>query len=316
MDRTGRGAPVNVAVVDIGTNTVLLLVARVEPDGDIHPIVYEQRVPRLGRGVDSRRVLEAGAMDRVIAVLNEYRLLIAPHAPSATAVCGTSAVRDAANREEFALRVRKETGFDLEVLSGDDEALLAYRGTVSGAPEAARYTVVDIGGGSTEIVAGDAVRIGERISLDIGSVRLTERCLRHDPPTPGELETAIELTENEIERASRFPFAGSVLVGVAGTATSLALLAQGRKSFDRASVTNYLLGREAVESLFRTLRVMPSASIRGLSEVMEGRSDVIVAGTLIAREIMAHFKFDSMVVSERGVRYGVALREAERLRGA
>jgi exopolyphosphatase/guanosine-5'-triphosphate,3'-diphosphate pyrophosphatase len=251
----------------------------------------------------------------VIAVLHEYRELMAPFAPGATAVCGTSAVRDAANREEFSRRVRLETGFALEVLSGQEEALLTYRGGLSGMPQAGRYTVVDIGGGSTEIISGTSGEIGERISLDIGSVRLTERCLRHDPPTPGELEAAIEVTENEIERAARFPFAGSTLVGVAGTATALAVLAQGLKVFDVASVTNYRLGRETVESLFRTLRVMPSSMIGGLSEVMAGRSDVIVAGTLIAREIMAHFKFDSMTVSERGVRYGIALRESERLTG-
>lgn len=304
-----------IAVIDIGTNTVLLLVARIGVNGAVTPLVYEQRVPRLGRGVDSHRLLESASMDRVIAVLNEYRERIGPFAPDATAVCGTSAVRDASNQEELSRRIIGETGFSLEVLSGPEEALLTYRGGLSGMPRSGRYTVVDIGGGSTEIIAGTSNEIGERISLDIGSVRLTERCLRHDPPTPGELEAAIEVTENEIERATRFPFAGSTLVGVAGTATSLAVLAQGLKEFDVASVTNYRLPRETVESLFRTLRVMPSAMIAGLSAVMAGRSDVIVAGTLIAREIMAHFKFDSMTVSERGVRYGVALREAERLAG-
>jgi exopolyphosphatase/guanosine-5'-triphosphate,3'-diphosphate pyrophosphatase len=175
--------------------------------------------------------------------------------------------------------------------------------------------VIDVGGGSTEIITGNRLDVEERISLDIGSVRLTERCLRHDPPADGELELAIELTENEIARASRFPFAGSTLVGVAGTATSLAVLAQGLKTFDVASVTNYRLTRDSVESLFRTLRGMTSARIRELSAAMEGRSDVITAGTLIVREIMAHFKFDSMIVSERGVRYGIAIREAEKLSG-
>ena len=304
-----------IAVIDIGTNTVLLLVARIEAAGRIQPIVYEQRVPRLGSGVDSTGKLDPGAMERVIAVLNEYRTLIAPHAPAATAVCGTSAVRDAANRVEFGRRITQETGFTIEVLSGDDEALWTYRGGVSGVPGPDRFTVIDVGGGSTEIITGSRENIANRISLDIGSVRLTERCLRHDPPTDGELEGAIELTENQIARASRFPFAASTLVGVAGTATSLAVLAQGLKSFDLASVTNYMITRDTVETLFRSLRRTPSARIRDLSAAMEGRSDVIVAGTLIVREIMAHFKFGSMIVSERGVRYGIAIREAERLSG-
>jgi exopolyphosphatase/guanosine-5'-triphosphate,3'-diphosphate pyrophosphatase len=310
-----------VAVIDIGTNTVLLLVARIAGGGNIQPLLYEQRVPRLGRGVDSSGKLDPGAMERVIAVLKEYRDLIAPHAPDATSVCGTSAVRDAANSVEFGRRIREETGFRLEVLGGGEEALWTYRGGVSGVPGSdrvtvpERFTVIDVGGGSTEIITGNRVEIENRISLDLGSVRLTERSLRHDPPTDGELELAIELTENEIARASRFPFAGSTLVGVAGTATSLAILAQGLKTFDVASVTNYRLARDTVESLFRTLRGMPSAAIRDLSAAMAGRSDVIVAGTLIVREIMAHFKFDSMIVSERGVRYGIAIREAERLSG-
>jgi len=303
-----------VAVIDIGTNTVLLLVAEIDRDGKISPLAYEQRVPRLGRGVDAAGRLDGMAMGRVTDVLKEYREIIRLHAPDAVAVCGTSAVRDAANREEFARIVKGESGFTLEILSGDEEALLTYRGGVSGAPEARRYTVVDIGGGSTEIITGDARNIEERISLDIGSVRLTERCLRHDPPTDAELEAAIEIVENEIARASRFAFEGSMLVGVAGTATSLAVLAQGLKTFTISAVTNYLLEREVVESLFATLRKMPSGMIRGLSEAMEGRSDVIVAGSLIAREIMAHFRFDSMRVSERGLRYGIALRESERLR--
>ncbi len=303
-----------VAVIDIGTNTVLLLVADMDLEGNVRPLVYEQRVPRLGRGVDAAGMLEPKAMERVTDVLKEYRELITPHAPDAVAVCGTSAVRDAANREVLARMVREKSGFALEILSGDEEALLTYRGGVSGAASAGRYTVVDIGGGSTEIITGDARDIDERISLDIGSVRLTERCLRHDPPTGAELEAAIEIVENEIARASRFTFAGSTLVGVAGTATSLAVLARGMKTFNVAAVTNYMLSRGTVESLFATLQRMPSGMIRELSEVMEGRSDVIVAGTLIAREIMAHFRFDSMCVSERGLRYGIALREADRVR--
>jgi exopolyphosphatase/guanosine-5'-triphosphate,3'-diphosphate pyrophosphatase len=304
-----------VAVIDIGTNTVLLLVAEIDRAGGIRPLVYEQRVPRLGRGVDAAGTLDREAMARVTDVLKEYRGLITRHATDAVAVCGTSAVRDAGNRVEFARLVREESGYVLEILSGNDEALLTYRGGVSGAASAGRYTVVDIGGGSTEIITGDVRNIDERISLDIGSVRLTERCLRHDPPTGAELEAAIEIVENEIARASRFSFAGSMLVGVAGTATSLAVLAQGLKTFNAAAVTNYLLTRETVESLFATLQRMPSGMIRELSEAMEGRSDVIVAGTLIAREVMAHFRFDVMCVSERGLRYGIALREAERLQG-
>ena len=300
------------ATIDIGTNTVLLLIARIDDRGIFWPLAYEQRVPRLGKGVDRNKTLNAEATDRVIGVLEEYKQIISRFPIDRVVVCGTSAVRDAANRDDFAGRIRRETGFELEILSGDEEALWTYRGAVSGIPEISRATVIDIGGGSTEITIGDRTRIEQKISLDIGSVRLTERLFHHDPPTHPELEAAIEAAENEISRAAGFRFAGSTLIGVAGTATTLAILAQGFRDFTVDAVTNYRLMREKVDELFRTLRAMPSSQIREISAVMEGRHDVITAGSLILREVMAHFAFGEMIVSERGVRYGLAIREWER----
>lgn len=302
----------NVASIDIGTNTVLLLIARIDDRGGIVPVVYEQRIPRLGRGVDASRYLPPDAVERVLSVLREYRAIIDAHNPDSVVVCGTSAVRDAVNRTGFVARVREETGFTVEVLSGEEEALWTYRGAISGMPDIGKATVVDIGGGSTEITVGGRTAISERISLDVGSVRLTERFFRHDPPTHPELEQAIEVVENELARAGKFDFAGSTLIGVAGTATSLAILDQGLKQFDIQALINYSLELRNVDTLFRTLRTMTAEDIRRLSSVMEGRADVMTAGVLILREIMAHFKFPTMIVSERGVRYGLALREWER----
>lgn len=310
MDRFWDEDRVIVSAIDIGTNTVLLLVARVETDGSVVPLLDLQRIPRLGRGVDASRNIHGDAMERVIDVLREYAGVIKSHAPVRTVVCGTSAVRDAANRGELADRIHDETGFTLEVLGGEEEALWAYRGAVSGVPGEGRTTVIDIGGGSTEITVGESSTVQKRISLDIGSVRLTERFLRHDPPTHPELEAAIELVENELSRAADFPFPGSRLIGVAGTATTLASLALGLKEFDAGAISNYRLSLETVKFQFRTLRSMPSGMIRELTSMMEGRSDVITGGVLILREIMAHFKFDEVIVSERGLRYGLAIREA------
>ncbi|MBI5473379.1 MAG: Ppx/GppA family phosphatase [Ignavibacteriae bacterium] len=304
----------NLASIDIGTNTVLLLIAEVDGKGTITPIVYEQRVPRLGKGVDASRNLNAEAMQRVVDVLQEYRSLIERHNVERTIVFGTSAVRDASNKQEFAELIHSTTGLELEILTGNDEALWTFRGAISGIPNLTKATVIDIGGGSTEITVGDEREIFSSVSLNVGSVRLTERFFKHDPPTPMELENAIAFTEDEIAKAARFDFKGSTLVGVAGTATSLAVLAQGLKSFSIGAVTNYSVGKETVSHLFRTLQVMASHEILSLSSVMEGRSDVITAGALIAREIMEHFGFESMVVSERGVRYGIVIREWEKER--
>ncbi len=302
----------NVAVIDVGTNTVLLLIAAVDAGGNITTIVYEQRAPRLGAGVDASRNLDPASIDRVVTVLLEYHAIISAYRPLKTLVCATSAVRDAGNKEEFLGIVKERTGFEIEILSGDDEAIWTYRGALSGMQSIEKATVIDIGGGSTEIAVGDRYRIHSRISLDIGAVRLTERAFKHNPPTHPELEKAIEIVENEIERVARFPLDGSTLVGVAGTATSLAILDQGLKDFSREAVAGYRLNLENVYSLFRLLRGMHAEQILSLSTAMAGRADIIAAGSLILREIMAHLKFKELIVSERGVRYGVVLREWER----
>ncbi|HCV44448.1 MAG TPA: Ppx/GppA family phosphatase [Bacteroidetes bacterium] len=302
----------NVAAIDIGTNTVLLLVAQIDADGKIIPVVYEQRIPRLGNGVDAQKNLQPESIRRVVDVLKEYRATVTRFNLEKVIVAGTSAVRDAHNREDLALLIKNQVGFDLEVLSGDDEAYWTYRGATSGVPGVQRATVVDIGGGSTEITIGNARTVENKISLNVGSVRLTERFFKHDPPTHTELESAITCVEDELAKAKGFDFEDRTLIGVAGTATSLAMLDQGCKEFSIDAVTNYHLKLDNVNALFRTLRAMPSVEILNLSSVMQGRNDVIVAGTLILREIMAHYKFTEMIVNERGVRYGLAIREWEK----
>ena len=301
-----------IASIDIGTNTVLLLVANVNGSGEISTLAYEQRVPRLGKGVDVRKNLQPDSMHRVVEVLREYREIISQHHPDAVVVCGTSAVRDAVNRDEFAHLIARNTGLSLEILSGDDEALWTYRGAISGMPGIRRSTVIDIGGGSTEITIGEGQRIERKVSLDIGSVRLTERLFRHDPPTPREVQGAIDLVQGELSKVVGFEFAGRTLVGVAGTATTLAILAQGVREFNIRAVTNVRLTLDTVRELVEKLRQMNSSAILQLSSVMEGRADVITAGALILREVLIRFGFDEMIVSERGVRYGIVLREWEK----
>lgn len=300
------------AVIDIGTNTVLLLVAQINSEGIASPLVYEQRVPRLGKGVDAEKNLQPESMRRVIDVLTEYKRIISALRPDAVVVAGTSAVRDAYNRSEFRELVKREVGFDLEILSGDDEAHWTYRGAISGLPDVQQATVVDIGGRSTEIITGNDHNVSQKISLDMGSVRLTERFFKHDPPTHPELEAAITFVEDKLAIPMGFEFARTTLIGVAGTATSLAILDQGLHEFTIDAIINYHLKLDNVYALFRTLRSMASAEILKLSTVLRGRNDVITAGVLILREIMAHYKFSEMIVTERGVRYGLALREWEK----
>jgi exopolyphosphatase / guanosine-5'-triphosphate,3'-diphosphate pyrophosphatase len=300
-----------VASIDIGTNTVLLLIARVESDGAIIPVVDLQRVPRLGRGVDAARNLHPAAMQRVVDVLKEYRGIIEEHGATHIVACATSAVRDAANGAHFLRLAREAAGLEVEVLNGDDEALWSYRGAVHGMKDLERATVLDIGGGSTEIVVGDRDRICDRSSLDIGAVRITERIFRHDPPLPEELRVAEELVQEELGRLTRFPFRDSTLIGVAGTVTALAATAQALPEYRREAVAGYRLEGHTVEELFDRFRSLPAADIRRLSGVMEGRADVITAGTLILRAMMQRFSFPALLVSERGIRYGLVLKHLQ-----
>jgi exopolyphosphatase/guanosine-5'-triphosphate,3'-diphosphate pyrophosphatase len=297
------------ASIDIGTNTVLLLIADVDEAGRITPIAGEQRIPRLGKGVDAAKHLAAESMKRVVDVLGEYRAIIDRHRPEHVVVCGTSAVRDASNRDEFAALVKAGSGFDLEVMSGSEEARWTYRGAISGVPGVERAAVLDIGGGSTELSLGDARDPLHSISLDIGAVRLTERCLKGDPPTRAELAAARDEIRSHLARTRSFDAREHTLIAVAGTATTLAILDQELPRFTAEAVTNYRLTRDRVGGLLDRLSPMRVEDIRRLSAVLEGRADVIVAGAMILLEVMDAHRFAHAVVSDRGVRYGIVIRE-------
>ncbi len=296
-----------VAAIDIGTNTALLLVASVDGGGSITPTLDEERIPRLGKGVDGRRALQQDSMRRVLRVLEEYLQLSALHEPDTVILAATSAVRDANNRNEFRELVRAHTGFDLEILGGEEEARWTYLGARSGITGSDLMTVIDIGGGSTEIIVGDHEGIRTAISLDIGSVRLTERYFTHDPPSREELETA----RHSIREAFRAcpGLSASALIGVAGTAVALALLDQDTADVRRDVVNGYRLRVQRMDSLLQQIQTMPSGNIRTLNTFLAGREDIIVAGALILREFMRMGGFHDVITSSRGLRYGLVLRE-------
>lgn len=304
-----------IAVIDIGTNTVLLLIAEMHADGSIHPLVYEQRIPRLGRGVDSRKHLSPEAMHRVIGVLNEYRSLMEQFPLASASVIGTSALRDAANREEFRARAEAETGFSVEVLSGADEAYWTYRGAISGIRGIQNAVVIDIGGGSTEVSSGSATAIASSVSIDIGSVRLTERYIRHDPPLQDEVRAVRETVATALAGLSAIPESPVTVVAVAGTATTLALLARQAREFSLKAVSGVTLTMQEIRTLTAELAQMSVSQILSHGSYLEGRADVITAGSLILEAVMGRLAAREVVVSERGVRYGIAIREWERGRG-
>jgi exopolyphosphatase/guanosine-5'-triphosphate,3'-diphosphate pyrophosphatase len=301
-----------VGAIDLGTNSTRLLLADVE-DGRIRELEREMRVTRLGEGVDERRRLLPVPIARVRNVLADYRRVLEANAAERTLAIATSAIRDAENGEAFLGEIEWSYGFSTRLLTGYDEALLTFRGVTSERALAPGTVIVDVGGGSTELVCGGPDGVRWHDSLDIGSVRLTERHLRSDPPTADELaECADAVRALLADRVPKDVRAGArALVGVAGTVTSLAALDLGLEEYDRERVHGHVLSADGLERQLERLAAVPVAERRTLRPLDPERAPVIVAGAVIAREAVAFFGVDALEVSERDILDGAALVAAE-----
>jgi exopolyphosphatase/guanosine-5'-triphosphate,3'-diphosphate pyrophosphatase len=301
-----------VAAVDLGTNSTRLVVADVA-DGRIEDVARELRVTRLGEGVDERRRLLPAPVARVRNVLVDYRRLAESLGAEQTLAIATSAVRDAENGEAFLGEIEWSYGFQTRLLSGHDEALLTFRGVTADRKLEPGTVILDIGGGSTELVCGGPDGVGWHDSLDMGSVRLTERHLHGDPPTEGELADCARAARTLLEE--RVPAdvrsAATALVGVAGTITSLAALDLDLEEHDRERVHGHVLTAEGLERQLDRLAAVPLSERRRLRPLDPERAPVIVGGAVIAREALAFFGLDAMEVSERDILDGAALAAAE-----
>jgi exopolyphosphatase/guanosine-5'-triphosphate,3'-diphosphate pyrophosphatase len=287
-----------VAAIDLGTNTTRLLVADVS-DGKVTEVSRRTEITRLGEGVDTRRKLLPLPMARVRNVLADYRRELETLGAERALLVATSAVRDAENGEAFLGEIEWSYGFTTRLLSGDEEAELTLRGV--GAVDE-RTVVVDIGGGSTELI-----RAATRISTDLGSVRLTERYLASDPPTGEELEALSTAVRTELDRHGLAATRG---IGVAGTITSLAALDLGLAEYDADRVHGHRLSSEGVQAQLDRLAALPLAERREVPGLEPERAPVIVAGAVILREVMRHFRLPEIEVSERDILDGAALEAA------
>jgi exopolyphosphatase/guanosine-5'-triphosphate,3'-diphosphate pyrophosphatase len=297
-----------VATIDIGTNSVLLLIAEGPPQ-QLRAVVDRSTITRLGQGVDKTRALHPDAVDRTLQCLREYAAALQQHAVDRLAVVATSASRDADGAEAFVRQAEQLLGVAPVVISGDREAELTFRGALSGLPVEGQVALQDVGGGSTEIVVGtvkDAVaQVKGATSLDIGSVRMTERFLRADPPDAEQLEQATAHVRAELARA---PVAEGPVswVGVAGTITTLAAVQLGCEPYDAAVVHGSCLTLAQVQALLQRLAALPAAQRRAVPGLEPKRADVIVGGALIVAEVLRRAGAEQMLVSDRGVRWGLA----------
>ena len=301
-----------VAAVDLGTNSTRLLVADVD-DGRTAELTRETRITRLGEGVDGRRRLLPLPIARVRNVLTDFRRTAEELGAERTLAIATSAIRDADNGEAFLGEIEWSYGFATRLLSGHDEALLTFRGVTAERDLEAETVIVDLGGGSTELVAGGPNGVRWHDSLDIGSVRLTERFLHSDPPTEGELTScaraARELLAERVPEDVRAETAEAI--GVAGTITSLAALDLDLAEYNAERVHGHVLAPTALHEQLHRLASVPLAERRELRPLEPERAPVIVAGAVIACEVVQFFGVSGLEVSERDILDGAALAAAE-----
>ncbi|WP_349828771.1 Ppx/GppA phosphatase family protein [Brevibacterium litoralis] len=326
-----------VAAVDCGTNSIRLLVAEVGADGGLVELHRDTRIVRLGQGVDATGRFDPAALDRTFAACDEYAQVLAEHRPAALRFIATSATRDAKNREEFFAGVRDRLGVTPEVITGDEEARLSFLGAATGVEAAARvpvqppYLVMDLGGGSTELVLGgggegatsveSALSVEAALSMDIGSVRLTERFLHthdHDgAPEPAAVAAARAEVDTWYDRARTTvdTSRARTLVGVAGTLTTLTAAVLDLPAYDRAQVHGAHLPIDALQHTVDAFLRMDRAARQALSYLHPGRVDVIPAGALILGRLVERLQTDveaaggtlTIVTSESDILDGTAM---------
>lgn len=297
-----------IAAIDIGTNTVLLLVAEVDSKSQIVPLVQKEIVVRLGKGVDRTGNLDAEAIGRAIQALRGYKQTAHEHGVSAILASATSAVRDANNRDDFLRRVQTDLNMDVRVLTGEEEARLTYRGALSNRkPLQGKLAVIDIGGGSTEFILGNQHHIDQAVSLNFGSVRLTERFIKHDPITADEYNLVQQTIRQQLNQLRREDFAGRALIGVAGTVTTLAAMQKKMKNYRPELVDGTELSLADISEIVKNLQVTTLAERKRLPGLQPERADVILAGALILQEAMRRFGQIRVLVSDRGLRFGLVV---------
>jgi len=300
---------VRVAAIDCGTNTIKLLIGDLHASGESDVAVREMRMVRLGQGVDSTGRLADEALERTFAAIDEYAALIAANAVARLRFCATSASRDADNADVFVTGVRDRLGIEPEVVSGDEEAALAFDGAVRNLRDspAEPVLVVDIGGGSTELVLGStSAGPTAAISLDMGSVRLHERHLHSDPPTAEEVAACLAGIDGQLDRSTVPLAAAATVVGVAGTVTSVGAGVLDLPAYDRELVDQAALPVGDVHGLVERLLGMTRARRLELPWLHPGRADVIGAGALILSRVLRRTGVETLVVSEADILDGIA----------
>jgi exopolyphosphatase/guanosine-5'-triphosphate,3'-diphosphate pyrophosphatase len=303
-----------VASIDVGTNTVLLLIAKV--DSDTHKIISlhnEYRMPRIGSGTKQTGIISTDRLTLLFDVLSEYDKIIQDFHCDKVILTGTNAFRMAKNTPEIMKEINKLFNFELDVISGEEEAEYAYCGAISDLDDYSFSMVIDIGGSSTEVIIGEGKRIISKNSLQLGSVSVTEQILKNSPPLKSEIENLrkdikilFSSIDNKINPAQ--------VIAIAGTATTLACMQSGLKEFEEERVDKSIITIEDMKNIIGELfPLTPAQILERYGPVMRGRQDIIFAGAFILYQFMVHFGIENVAVSTRGIRYGAIVKYLENL---
>jgi exopolyphosphatase/guanosine-5'-triphosphate,3'-diphosphate pyrophosphatase len=304
-------AAMRVAVVDIGTNSTRLLIADVDA-GRVTEVDRRTTVTSMGRGVDHAGLICADAVEDVCSVIADYKATYEEMGAERVMAIATSAVRDAANGDAFIAELRERFSLDAQLLTGDEEARLTYLGATTQRSSDEPILVFDIGGGSTELILGEGPQVSFHASLQVGTIRQSERHLSSDPPDPHELEDLAAEIRNLIEQAVATQRAGKPAraIAVAGTPTSLAAIDQELEPYDPGRVHGYLLGMRRIQRMLSRLSSLPLAERLRVPGLHPGRAPTIVAGTVILVQVMRAFGLEEVEVSELDILHGAALSAA------
>jgi len=291
-----------ISAIDVGTNTILMLVAEITHQGEIIPIQDFHEIARLGEGLNQNSTISSQAVERAIKILKTYSDFSNSFGVEKIYCVGTAVFREAKNSAEVIEKIRNETGIDVNIIDGEFEAFLSFIGTISDN----NYSVVlDIGGGSTEIITGEGENIQFRKSLPIGAVKLTEKYFKGHPPNIKELNLAYQNIVNELRQVDASHIKGKIYA-VAGTPTTIAAVVQGLKKYDKNKIENFLLTNEKIIWAKEKFLQMSIPEIINKLYVPPKRADVILAGTLILEKFCELFNLPSIIVSDKGLRYGIA----------
>ena len=295
-----------VATIDVGTNAMLLLVARREKNRRLLTLIDRSTITRFGRGVSIKQRLDPANVDNALRVFRDYVEQARAGGAAVVRAVGTSALRGAQNADDFLRPAEEILGAPVEVISGRREAELTFRGSVEGIDlPAEEVTVFDIGGGSTEIVRGARGQVREAVSLDVGSVSLFEQHIPDDPPPPQQIAAVRDEIRRVLDATRVQPT--KTLVGIAGTVTTVATLLRGIDPYDPDRVHGQRVSADEIAALAERLTGMTTAQRRRLPGIEVGRADVIAAGVLLLLGIIEHAGASELVVSNGGVRVGLAL---------